>query len=295
MVSMMTVTSSSHPSGRSAAVPPGRMKLWFMRRPVVFSKKPRTISRSRKPKIIMVVEPEVHAVGGQPHQVRGHPLELGQQHADPDGPGRQLDAEQRLGGQGEDELVGERRQVVHAGDVGGPLLVGELLPRLLHARVQVADDRLRPQHRLAVELHHQPQHAVGRRVLGPEVDDHGLVVGRLEVDVVGVPGRVSSGTRSTAPPPGQLVGAGRRPGQQLLAALVGLPRSGPAGVVRSTGRVPVGRRVRRVGAAWCASGPSSGPGRFFELHGDPADAVVLAQGVALPVLGHEDPGRRGGR
>ena len=48
-VSQMTETSSSHPSGRSAAVPPGRMKLWFIRRPVVFSKKARTISRSRKP------------------------------------------------------------------------------------------------------------------------------------------------------------------------------------------------------------------------------------------------------
>ena len=50
-------TSSSQPSGRSAAVPPGRMKLWFIRSPVVFSKNPNTISRSRKPKIIMVVEP----------------------------------------------------------------------------------------------------------------------------------------------------------------------------------------------------------------------------------------------
>ncbi len=33
------------------------MKLWFIRSPVVFSKKPNTISRSRKPKIIMVVDP----------------------------------------------------------------------------------------------------------------------------------------------------------------------------------------------------------------------------------------------
>ena len=49
MVSQMMVTSSSHPSGRSAATPPGRMKLWFIRSPVAFSKKARTISRSRKP------------------------------------------------------------------------------------------------------------------------------------------------------------------------------------------------------------------------------------------------------
>ena len=30
-------------------MPPGRMKLWFIRSPVVFSKKARTISRSRNP------------------------------------------------------------------------------------------------------------------------------------------------------------------------------------------------------------------------------------------------------
>src|SRR3954467_1000625 len=33
---------------------------------------------------------------------------------------------------------------------------------------------------------------------------------------------------------------------------------------------------------------SPGPWRFFELHGDAPDGVVLAQGVALPVVGHED-------
>src|SRR3954470_20091404 len=30
------------------------------------------------------------------------------------------------------------------------------------------------------------------------------------------------------------------------------------------------------------------PRRFFELHGDPADEIVLAEGVALPIVGHED-------
>src|ERR1700728_595165 len=32
---------------------------------------------------------------------------------------------------------------------------------------------------------------------------------------------------------------------------------------------------------------------FLELHGNPPHAVVLAQGVALPVVGHEDPGEIG--
>ena len=49
MVSMSSITSSRQPAGRSAATPPGRMKLWFIRRPVTFWKKRRTISRSRQP------------------------------------------------------------------------------------------------------------------------------------------------------------------------------------------------------------------------------------------------------
>ena len=98
------------------------------------------------------------------------------QHADPHGPRRQLEAEQLLGGQAEHQLVEDRRGVVHAGDVGAALEVGERLARLLHAGVQVADDRLGAQHGLAVELEHEAQHAVGAGVLRPHVDDHGLVV-----------------------------------------------------------------------------------------------------------------------
>ena len=41
--------SSCQPSGRSAAEPPTRKKLWFIRRPVTFSKNPNTSSRSRQP------------------------------------------------------------------------------------------------------------------------------------------------------------------------------------------------------------------------------------------------------
>ena len=50
--------------------------------------------------------------------------------------------------------------------------------------VQVADDRLAAQHRLALQLEHQAQHAVRRRVLRTHVDDHRLIV-------VGVVGEVA--------------------------------------------------------------------------------------------------------
>ena len=127
---------------------------------------------------------QVHPVGGEEQQVGGDAVQLGHEHADPLGPLRHLDPEQPLDSHGEHELVVERRGVVHAGDVGAALQVGEVLSLLLHARVQVADDGLAAQHRLAVELEHETQHAVGAGVLRPHVDDHGLVVGDLDVDVL---------------------------------------------------------------------------------------------------------------
>ena len=65
-------------------------------------------------------------------------------------------------------------------------MVHQLFARLLHAGVQVADDRLGAQHLLAPNFDHHPQHPVSGRVRGPEVQDHRLVVGRLVVDVVRV-------------------------------------------------------------------------------------------------------------
>ena len=85
---------------------------------------------------------------------------------------RHLDVEQLLDRERVHELVGEVRRVVHARHVRGALHVRELLAGLLHAGVEVADDGLDAQHVFAVELHHEPQHAVRRRVLRTHVDDH---------------------------------------------------------------------------------------------------------------------------
>ena len=53
---------------------------------------------------------------------------------------------------------------------------GAELGRLLDAGVQVADHRLEVDDLLALELHDQPQHPVGRGVLGAHVDDHHVVL-----------------------------------------------------------------------------------------------------------------------
>ncbi len=49
--------SSRAPGGRSWATPPGRMKAWFIRSPVISSNRSSTSSRSRKPIVITVSAP----------------------------------------------------------------------------------------------------------------------------------------------------------------------------------------------------------------------------------------------
>ena len=118
---------------------------------------------------------DVHAVRRLEQQVRRHAVELDEHHADPRRAWRHVDVEQPLDRHAVDELVRERRRVVHARDVGAALHVRELLAGLLHAGVEVTDHRLDAQHFFGVELHHEPQHAVRRRVLRTHVDDHRVV------------------------------------------------------------------------------------------------------------------------
>ena len=211
---------------------------------------------------------EVHAVGGEEGEVGRHAVELGHEHADPRGPRRHLDLEQLLGREREHELVVERREVVHAGDVGAALHVGQLLAGLLHPGVEVADDRLRAQHDLAVELEHEAQHAVGAGVLRPHVDDHRLVVGELGVDVVG---QVRNAQHRALLSERSATSVAER-GADLLLPLVGLR----------------GRDRCSAHDDWAACARGG-----LELHGDAADRIVLAQRVTLPVVGHEDAGEIG--
>ncbi len=155
--------------------------------------------------------------------MRGDAVQLGHQHPDPHRPRWHLDAEQRLGGQAEDELVRERRHVVHAGDVRRALQVREVLRGLLHPGVEVPDDRLRAQHRLAVELEHETQHAVSAGVLRPHVDDHRLIVrGLLAAECVGL----ALGDAQHAPLLAEELGGGERAsGRELLASLRGERRA----------------------------------------------------------------------
>ncbi len=67
-------------------------------------------------------------------------------------------------------LHAQRRAVIEAVEVRQRLQVGLVLDQLLGAAVEQADVRIDPLDDLAVELHHQAQHAVRGRVLRAEVD-----------------------------------------------------------------------------------------------------------------------------
>ncbi len=119
---------------------------------------------------------EVHAVGGHEQQVRRDAVHLGHEHADPGGSLGNLDTEEFLGGEGEGQFGEQRRGVVHPGDVGGALEVGQALGLLLHTGVEIPDDRLRAADGFTVHFEHEAKHAVSRRVRRTHVDQHGLVV-----------------------------------------------------------------------------------------------------------------------
>ncbi len=63
-----------------------------------------------------------------------------------------------------------RRDIVEPVEIGDVLEVGARLHQLLSAAVQEADVRVDALDDLAVQLQHQAQDAVGRRVLGTEID-----------------------------------------------------------------------------------------------------------------------------
>ena len=73
-------------------------------------------------------------------------------------------------------LLRHRRDVVEAIEVADALDVGPVLDQLLGAAMEQADVRVGALDDLAVELEHEAQHAVRRRVLRPEV--HRVVLQR---------------------------------------------------------------------------------------------------------------------
>src|SRR2546430_6904547 len=104
---------------------------------------------------------------------------------------------------------------------------------------------------------------------------------------------VSSGLTSTLKSPGSTVTpSGRR-------STAPCSRSSSADSVALRGAIswtPSEVSAARAAVSWSwvvMAGASRGLGRVLELHGDAAHGIVLAQRVALPVLGHQDAGEVG--
>ena len=102
---------------------------------------------------------------------------------------RHVEAEQLLDGEDEAVLLAHRRDVIEPVEIGQRLKVGLVFAQLFGAAVEQADMRVDPLDDLAVELEHQPQHAVRGRMLGPEID---RVIG--DIGLGGGPGRSRSET-----------------------------------------------------------------------------------------------------
>ncbi len=131
---------------------------------------------------------DVHGMRAQPHQVRVQPHQLVEEHAQPLRLLRNLQPQQLLYGQRVGRVVGHRGEVVDAIRQRNYLLIKLGFAGLLDAGVQVADVGRERDDRFAVDLQHQSQHAVCRRVLRPHVDDHGVVFAGVGAVVAGAVG-----------------------------------------------------------------------------------------------------------
>ncbi len=74
-------------------------------------------------------------------------------------------------------LLAHRRDVVEPVEIGHRLEIGLVLDQLLGAAMQQADMRIGALDHLAVHLQHQAQHAMGRRMLRPEIHREALDLG----------------------------------------------------------------------------------------------------------------------
>ena len=119
----------------------------------------------------------IHGVRPQPDKVRIEAAQLSQQHPQPLRFVGNLQAKQLFDCQGVTQIVRQRVQIVDAVRQRHHLLIELGLAGLLNAGVQIADLRIKPHNDLTVNLQHQAQNAMRRRVLRAHIQHHVLVLG----------------------------------------------------------------------------------------------------------------------
>ena len=113
---------------------------------------------------------DVHGLRGDVEDMREDAADLGIEHADELAAARHGHAHQLLDRERIGMLLVHRRDIVEPVEIGQRLEIGLGLDQLLGAAMQQADMRVDTLDDLAVELQHQAQHAVRRRMLRAEID-----------------------------------------------------------------------------------------------------------------------------
>ena len=112
----------------------------------------------------------IHRLRRDVQQMRENATNLGIQHPNDRSTIRHCDAHHLLDGQAVRMLLVHRRDVIKPIKIRQRLQIGLLLNQLFRATVQQANMRIDALNDFAVQLQHEAQNAVRRRVLWPEVD-----------------------------------------------------------------------------------------------------------------------------
>ncbi len=119
----------------------------------------------------------IHGVGAEPDEMRVQPAQLGEQHANPLRALGDFEVEEFFDGQAIAEVIRKRIEVIDAVGERNHLLIELGLAGFLDAGVQIAYLRADADDDFTVELDHQPQHTMGRRVLRAHIEDHAPFAG----------------------------------------------------------------------------------------------------------------------
>ena len=113
---------------------------------------------------------DIHRLRGDVEEMRQQPADLAIEHADDLRAPRHGEAEQLFRREAERVLLIHRRDIIEPVEIRDRLQIGLLLDQLFGAAMQQADMRIDALDHFAIELEHEAQHAVGRRMLRPEID-----------------------------------------------------------------------------------------------------------------------------
>ena len=107
----------------------------------------------------------------QPKLVAGHAIQLRENDANVLRPGGRFHAQQLFDRFAISQRVGDRRHIIHAVHIRIEHRVRAVLGNLLDPAMQVTNHAFEAHHLLAIQPQNDAQHAMGRGMLRPHIDD----------------------------------------------------------------------------------------------------------------------------